>query len=78
MNADEIESREEPDIDWQDVRRWAEFSCWTTLVLAPIPYWFNGPSVSTDQFVVRTALLVLAGVGAVTLRCCSLLASRRP
>ena len=38
------------------------------LVLAPILYYVNGPSVSTDQLVVRTALIVLSTTGAVVLR----------
>ncbi len=48
---------------------WAvELGCWTMLALAPFLYWVNGPAVSPDQFVVRTALVVLALVGAVTIR----------
>jgi len=54
------------------VRYWLEFSCWTTLLLAPFLYWVNGPAVSTDQFVVRTVLVSLAAVGAVSLRACAL------
>ncbi|MGI6416377.1 MAG: hypothetical protein ACOX1P_11970 [Thermoguttaceae bacterium] len=44
----------------------AEFSCWTMVVLAPILTWINGPSVSTDQFVVGTTVFCLAlgdGIG---------------
>lgn len=51
-----------------EIRHWAEFACWTTLTLAPFLYWVNGPAVSTDQFVVRTALVILAACGAVGLR----------
>jgi len=46
----------------------AELSCWTVVVLAPLLRWINGPAVSTDQFVVRTALVCLALLGAVSLR----------
>lgn len=51
-----------------EVLGWSEFACWTALVLAPALYYVNGPSVSTDQAVVRTALVVLSGIGAVVLR----------
>ena len=38
---------------------WLEFSSWTILVVAPLLYWVNGPSVSLDQYVVRTILLAM-------------------
>jgi hypothetical protein len=60
--------QEDPEITWKEVRRWLEFSCWTTLLLSPLLYWFNGPAVSTDQFVVRTGLIVIAAIGAIVLR----------
>ena len=47
---------------------WAEFACWTIVVLTPLLYWVNGPAVSTDQLVVRTTLTVLALVGGICLR----------
>ncbi len=47
---------------------WLEFGCWTMVALAPFLYWVNGPAVSTDQFVVRTALVTLALTGAVSVR----------
>lgn len=46
----------------------AELFCWTIVVLAPVLRWIHGPAVSTDQLVVRIALVSLALVGAVTLR----------
>jgi hypothetical protein len=52
----------------REIRGWAEFCCWTTLALAPLLYWVNGPAVSTDQFVTRTALIVIAAITAITLR----------
>jgi len=51
-----------------EIRGWAKFCCWTVLALAPFLYWMNGPSVSNDQFVVRTGLVVLSSLGAVGLR----------
>lgn len=54
--------------DIHELLGWAEFVCWTALLLAPLIYWLQGPSVSNDQFVVRTALVVLAAAGAVILR----------
>ena len=61
----------DPSVDELSVTEWlgwAEFACWTMLVLAPILYYVNGPSVSPDQRVVRTVLVVLAALGAVALR----------
>ena len=52
----------------EEVRHWIEFGCWTALVLSPFLYWVNGPAVSTDQFVVRTAMVVIATTGAIGLR----------
>lgn len=46
----------------------AEFSCWTIVLLAPILTWVNGPAVSTDQFVVRVAVFVIALAGAFGIR----------
>jgi hypothetical protein len=54
-----------------EVLAWFEFCCWTTLVIAPFLYWFNGPSVSTDQFFIRTALVVFATCGAIGMRVCA-------
>lgn len=59
---------EDDDISPDELRQWLEFSCWTALVMAPILYWLNGPSVSTDQFVVRTGLVVIAACGGIGLR----------
>src|SRR5690242_12534160 len=47
----------------QEVLGWAEFCCWSALVMAPLIWWLQGPSVSTDQFVVRTALVVISTTG---------------
>ncbi|MGO8749821.1 MAG: hypothetical protein ACLQNE_28080 [Thermoguttaceae bacterium] len=55
----------------------AEFCCWTTVALAPLLTWVNGPAVSADQFVVRTALFCLALAGGIGLRVASLLRKRR-
>jgi len=58
---------------WEEIRPWAEFCCWTALVMAPIINWVNGPAVSQDQFVVRTGLIVLAACGGIGLRFYALL-----
>ena len=47
--------------------RMAELCCWFVVVLAPILTWVNGPSVSTDQFVVRTFVFFAALTGGVVL-----------
>jgi hypothetical protein len=67
---------EEP-LTKEEILYCAEFACWTTLALAPFLYWVNGPAVSTDQFVVRTALVVLAAIGAAVLRTTKILAKRK-
>jgi len=61
----------------KEVAYWSEFSCWTALVLWPLLYWVNGPAVSTDQFVVRTALVVVSLAGAFTLRTTKILRRRK-
>src|SRR4030042_183173 len=47
---------------------WLELGCWTMVALAPFLYWVNGPAVSTDQFVVRTTVVMLALVGGIAIR----------
>ena len=56
------------DISLEELLPWLEFACWTALVLAPILYLVHGPSVSTEQLVVRTLLVFVAAVGALLLR----------
>lgn len=58
----------EDDLSWAELLRWVEYGCWTALALFPMLYWVNGPTVSTDQYVMRTILIVVASVGAVGLR----------
>jgi hypothetical protein len=48
----------------EEIPGWIEFSCWTMLVLTPVLYYVNGPAVSPDQLVVRTALVIVALIGA--------------
>jgi hypothetical protein len=55
----------------------AEFCCWTMVGLAPILTWINGPVVSTDQFVTRTTVFVLALGGGVGLRVANIVRKRR-
>jgi hypothetical protein len=68
MNEDRVDEQEKDELTPQELRSWMEFCCWTALALAPFLYWVNGPAVSTDQLVVRTALVVIAATGAITLR----------
>jgi len=58
----------EDDISFDELLPWLEFGCWTALVLAPVLYYVNAPSVSTDQAFVRTGLVIVAAAGAATLR----------
>lgn len=60
-----------------EIRGWVEFGCWTILALAPVLYWVNGPAVSPDQFVVRSALIAIAASGALGLRTLALVRRRK-
>jgi hypothetical protein len=70
---------DEPREEAEPVDPWflAEFGCWTMVVLAPILTWVNGPSVSTDQFVVRTGVFSLALTCGIGLRIFKVLRRRR-
>lgn len=48
-----------------------EFGCWTAILLFPLLYYVNGPSVSIDQTVVRTILIFMTIIGAIVLRICN-------
>jgi len=67
---------DDDDLSLEELLPWLEFGCWTALVLAPILYYVNGPSVSTDQAVVRTGLVIAAAVGAATFAVCQLAAEQ--
>lgn len=77
MAGNENQGPVDEDFSWAAVRYWVEFGCWITLALAPFLYWVNGSAVSEDQFVVRTALVVIATLGAIGLRAYKLLQRRR-
>lgn len=68
-----------PRKDSESVDPWflAEFSCWTMVALATILTWPNGPSVSTDRFIVRIAACCLALGGGIGLGVAKLLARKR-
>ena len=70
-------SPEGDDLDLQEFLGWIEFGCWSALVMAPIIYWLQGPSVSHDQFVVRTALVIIAASAGVGLRAQAMIHRRR-
>lgn len=56
---------------------WLELGCWLALVMMPVIYWLQGPSVSHDQFVVRTGLVIVAAVAASGLRIRTILQRNR-
>jgi hypothetical protein len=62
---DELNSDE---LDFQEILAWGEVWCWMALVMTPLIWWLQGPSVSTDQFVIRTALVTLATAGCLGFR----------
>jgi hypothetical protein len=72
-----MDQPDDPEITTEEFLGWMEFGCWSALVMAPLIYWLQGPAVSTDQFVVRTALVILAAVGGVGLRIRAMLQRRR-
>ncbi len=55
----------------------AEFWAWAMVLLVPLLTWVNGPSVSTDQFVVRVSVFVVAIVGALGISVRRLVCRRR-
>jgi hypothetical protein len=55
-------------VQFHDVAPALEFMCWTVVALTPFLRWVNGPAVTTDQFVVQVGLVVIALVGAFSLR----------
>lgn len=52
------------EVTTEEVLSHLEFGLWTAVVLIPMLYWVNGPSVSGDQFVIRSILAIVAYVGA--------------
>lgn len=66
-NAD-TERKPDDDLRLEELLPLIEFACWTAILLFPFLYYVNGPAVSTDQFVVRTILVIVAVVGALSLR----------
>ena len=56
------------DLQLDELLPWMEFACWTAIAIFPFLSWINGPAVSTDQYVMRNILIVLAFVGAFGLR----------
>ncbi|MFO1043547.1 MAG: hypothetical protein U0941_17325 [Planctomycetaceae bacterium] len=65
------------DFDVEEALGWAEFCGWSALVMTPIIWWLQGPSVSTDQYVVRCSLIVISCVVAVSLRIRSVIRRRK-
>ncbi|GIW95716.1 MAG: hypothetical protein KatS3mg110_3757 [Pirellulaceae bacterium] len=56
------------EIDWPQALPWIEFGCWFALLIAPFIYWVHGPSVSIDQAVSRTAVVIVAILGVAACR----------
>jgi membrane protein DedA with SNARE-associated domain len=57
----------EPELTWPDVLGWIEFGCWCALIMAPVIYWIQGPSVSLDQRISRTIVVLVAITGVIVL-----------
>jgi hypothetical protein len=54
-----------------------EQAAWAALIMTPVIWWLQGPSVSWDQFVVRTSVVVLSALLAVGLRTRAVVLGRR-
>jgi hypothetical protein len=67
----------EGELTVHEVVRLAERCAWSALVMTPIIWLVQGPSVSTDQFVVRTALVLISALAGIGLRTLTLIARRR-
>lgn len=55
-------------LDTEEFLHRVETGCWMALVIAPITYWIQGPSVSFDQFVARSVIVVIAAFGCAWIR----------
>lgn len=60
MDHDQTLPTPDDDISLTELRVWGEFGAWCAFVMAPIIWWLQGASVSTDQFVVRTGLIAIS------------------
>ncbi|GIW95714.1 MAG: hypothetical protein KatS3mg110_3755 [Pirellulaceae bacterium] len=56
------------EMSWQDAIGWTEFGCWVALILAPLIFWLQGPSVTFDQAVSRSLIVVVAVGGVIACR----------
>lgn len=55
---------DDEEITWEELLSHLEFGCWTAIVLIPIIYYVQGPSVSQDQLVMRSIVTATAVIGA--------------
>lgn len=69
---------DDEDVSVAELRVWCELGAWCAVVLAPIIWWAQGPSVSKDQFMVRTGLIVASVLIGVWLRMWAVLELQLP
>src|SRR4029434_1140536 len=67
----------EEELKVDEMLGWAEFCAWSALVMTPVIWWLQGPLVSTDQFVVRTSLVVISALVGIGLRVRAVIVRRR-
>src|SRR5665213_2145907 len=72
-----MKDAESDTVEATQILGWAEFCAWSGLVMTPIIWWLQGASVSTDQFVVRTGLVVISACAGVGLRGWAIVQRRR-
>ena len=58
----------EAEMDVDEFLHWAELCSRSALVMAPVIWWLQGPSVSTDQFAMRVGLIITSLVFVIGLR----------
>ena len=65
-----MKTKQAPDVDLttEEVLSHMEFGLWTAVLLIPILYYVNGPSVSNDQGIMRSILVGVAYSGAPAMR----------
>ncbi len=62
MTENEAPTTPKQELSTNEILGWVEFGSWMLLALTPMLYVVNGPAVSTDQLVMRSALTILSAL----------------
>ena len=63
-----MDDQRSDEIDLAEILGWSEFCSWAAFVMTPLIWWLQGPSVSTNQFVVRMGLVAVSSATGLGLR----------